>query len=409
MISHLRRYQTWSSPRAAAVAAAIALPLLLAVAGCRPDRQRSSAYVEIPSGSFARGWSADLKLAGREKVAAITPVGDLLIVQTNQNTAFALSASGGTIRWSSQVSSPDRLLGRPVLAGERLVFPAVDRLIVYTVQGQREKEIQLDRAVRSALSPAGEFVYLGFDYAGQGRLGRVSLVQPYVAVRWELLTRGAVSAAPAVFQDAVYAGSEDGNVYAVGEDRSPLWATPGNVFSTSGPIVADVKADDSGVYVASADSRLYALDRLTGKLKWQFFAGRPLRTPPLLTDDTVYQYVPGRGVVALEKLGGAYNREPKWVAESAVRPLAQDGQRAYLQSGDDNVLAVDRKTGKVVFSTRRGDLRVFAGSAAPGGDMVFASTEAGLVMGIKPVTTGGTTGQLVQAPADGGDLAIARR
>jgi outer membrane protein assembly factor BamB len=68
-----------------------------------------------------------------------------------------------------------------------------------------------------------------------------------------------------------------------------------------------------------------------------------------------------------------------------------------MQAGDSNVIAVDRKTGKTVFSTNRSDLRVFAGSATPTGDMVYAATERGLVFGVKPVTTGGTTGELVQA------------
>lgn len=392
MIHHLRMLAT---PRRAAVAATLAIPLFLVLAGCRPSRTTSQ-YVEIPAGSFARGWTADLRLGAGDRVVALTPLGDQLIVQTANNTVYSLSTGGGTLKWSSQVAAPGRLLGRPALAGDRIVFPAVDRLIVYTKFGQRERELELSRAIRSPLSATGEFVYVGFDYVGQGRLGRISLEQPFVPVRWELLTRGAVSAAPALFQDTIFAASEDGNVYAVSDERSPLWATPGNVFSTGGPITADVKADDSGVYVASTDSKLYALDRQTGKLKWQFFAGQPLHTAPMVTDDTVYQYVPGKGVVALEKIAGAYNREPKWVVESAVRPLAQDAQRVYMQAGDSNVIAVDRKTGKIVFSTKRADLRVFAGSASSTADMVYAATEAGIVLGIKPVTTGGTTGQLVR-------------
>jgi outer membrane protein assembly factor BamB len=43
------------------------------------------------------------------------------------------------------------------------------------------------------------------------------------------------------------------------------------VFVTSGRIVGDVKVDDSGVYVASTDSKLYALDRGTGKILWKYY------------------------------------------------------------------------------------------------------------------------------------------
>jgi len=364
--------------------------------GCTHSRDPGP-FVEVPAGTFVENWRIDLEL-GRNPVTAIDVVGDQLIVRTRSNLVYGLSADGGTIRWSSQVLAPDRTLGRPELAGDKIVFPTYGELIVYSQAGRREKEIQIDRSVRSAIAADGEFVYLGFDYGGQGRLGRVSLTSPYVPVRWELMARGAVSAAPAVFQGVVYAGSEDGNVYAITDERLAIWSLPGNVFATGGPIRADVKVDDTGVYVGSTDGKLYALDRVTGKIRWQYFAGVPLLTAPGLTGDTVYQFVSDRGVVAIDKLAGEPARQPRWVADYATGFVTTDAKHVYLRSADSRIVAVDKTTGAAAFRSERNDLRFVAGRDGA----VFAATADGLILGVRPVKSGGVVGTVVAAPGNRG-------
>jgi outer membrane protein assembly factor BamB len=242
-------------------------------------------------------------------------------------------------------------------------------------------------------------VYLGVDYAGQSRLSRVSLTEPYVPIRWELMARGAIGAAPAIYDNVIYSASGDGNVYAVTDQRLPIWALPGNVFATGGPIVADVRVDDTGVFVAGTDSKLYAIDRVNGRIRWQYFAGTPLTTPPFLTADSVYQFVPGKGVVALDKTTGEFNRAPRWNVESAVEVLGADARHVFLRTADNVILAVDKATGKLAFRTQRTDLAFFApATSARGETRLFAATVGGQILGIRPITTGGMTGQLVRAP-----------
>jgi len=226
----------------------------------------------------------------------------------------------------------------------------------------------------------------------------VSLTSPYVPVRWELMARGAVSAAPAVFQGVVYAGSEDGNVYAITDERLAIWSLPGNVFATGGPIRADVKVDDTGVYVGSTDGKLYALDRVTGKIRWQYFAGVPLLTAPGLTGDTVYQFVSDRGVVAIDKLAGEPARQPRWVADYATGFVTTDAKHVYLRSADSRIVAVDKTTGAAAFRSERNDLRFVAGRDGA----VFAATADGLILGVRPVKSGGVVGTVVAAPGNRG-------
>src|SRR6202012_5221604 len=105
---------------------------------------------------------------------------------------------------------------------------------------------------------------------GGGRVVNIDLTGTQyqsASVKWELATRGGISATPVIQQGLLYVGDDSGNVYAVNADtRAAVWAMEEegrepSVFGTGGPIHADLKADEYGVYVASMDSQLYCLNR----------------------------------------------------------------------------------------------------------------------------------------------------
>ena len=193
----------------------------------------------------------------------------------------------------------------------------------------------------------GDVVYGGVDYKNGGRLAKIDLTLPYNNTRWELMTGRGISATPVVYEAAIYAGGEDGNVYAVNEDRAGIWPLDGSFFATNGPIMAGLKVDDFGVYVASMDSKLYCLDRETGKLKWRFYSGHPLDKSPQVTADSVYESIPEVGVAAIDKTTGDPVRTARWIVKGAQRFLGEDSQYAYLRGGDNSILGVDKATGQI--------------------------------------------------------------
>ena len=112
--------------------------------------------------------------------------------------------------------------------------------------------------------------------------------------RWKFATKGPVHSSPAVANGLVYAGSVDGKFYAVdtatgqakwtfatkGERRFTAPGIHGAMPSTermpdpfdvflSSPVVAG-----GTVIFGSGDQHVYALDALTGALKWSFRHGR---------------------------------------------------------------------------------------------------------------------------------------
>jgi outer membrane protein assembly factor BamB len=258
-----------------------------------------------------------------------------------------------------------------------------------------------------------KMIYMPAATEEGSRLAAVDITRQVGPVKWEVLARGPITAAPAMYENVVYFGSQDHRVYAVTTSRQPVWPLDQFSFETDGEIKAAVKADGFAVYAASTDTKLYALDRLSGKIKWTYFAESALSTPPTPTEDTVYQYAPGKGLVAIDKTEGRVDREPKWVAADAVQVLSVGQKRVYVRLSDDTIGAVDKQTGDLLwrepkryakFTTNLQDATIFV--ATEGGE-VYAYQPVGEAAPARPAAAPGAAPKASSGPAATGMTAPA--
>lgn len=359
--------------------------------GCA-RRQPEPTLGPVPANGFVKGWGAALNLQ-RDQSSRIYLRDDLVFLYTRQNQVYILTASGGELIGLVQPASAASELRPPTLLGDKIVIPTIATLEVYDRRGRKLESIELERASRSSAAALNNFLYLGMDFVRGGRLVKLDINRPYGRTMWELMTFGPVSAAPAVYEETIFAASEDGRVYAVEESRDPVWLIEGGVFRTEGSIIADLRADDYGVYAAATDSKLYCLDRLTGRIRWTYFGGAPLRDAPVVTADRVYQQVPGRGLVAINKTEGQSSRNADWVAPNARQFLSADERHVYVLGTDSAVIALDKVSGQPRFRSNRRDFAIAASN--PAGTMIYAATRAGEVLAIQPVLKPGTVGEIV--------------
>lgn len=380
---------------------------LVVVAGCHKSIPESGPVVEIPAGSFAQGWRAELPLIRGNAVTSMQVLGDLLLVYTKNNTVYAINAGGGQVLWSASVAKPTDELREAVMFKDLIVFPTTSTLEVYNSLGTLQRSVNIGHAIRSDLATVDEFVYVGLDYSYGGRLAKLDTTRKFAPTDWELMTGAGVSASPVWKDSVLFVGGEDGAVYAVNEDRAPVWSIPGHVFKTGGRILADLVADDYALFVASTDTRLYAIDRNSGKIRWQFYAGQPLLKSPFVTEDSVYQYVPRSGVVAMNKTEGKFAREPRWTAPDARAVLSADANDVYVLTADKRIAALDKTTGEQRFISQREDLSIY--TAKPQSPTIFAASPEGLVISVKPVHKPGQFGELVQADNGLTDCLVALR
>jgi outer membrane protein assembly factor BamB len=207
-----------------------------------------------------------------------------------------------------------------------------------------------------------------------------------------MYTTQGISAAPVVLHDVVYAGGNDGRVWALTGGRDALWNLPGSAFQTGGKISADLVVDEAGVYVASQDKQLYCLDRTSGKIRWSYYAPSPLLESPYVSATHAYQFVPHVGLVAIDKTQGGQARTPVWVQPLARQVLSVDDKYVYVSAGG-SILALDKATGDPIFRSQRTDMTAFAVNMKD--STIYAATRVGTIMAVKPVLKPGTVGEIV--------------
>jgi outer membrane protein assembly factor BamB len=363
----------------------------------------------IPSGNFASVWRAQLPLKNTQ-VKSLAVNDETVFVYTANNGCIWLSREGGAIK-SIMVAAPlHDTLFPPITLPSRVVFLATSQFSVYERQtGKLLNITPLRYSASSAGAGDKSTIYFGVDHPNGGRViamttePKVGLLPdkhvPYdITPNWELYTGGQVLAAPAVMQDQVYSGSRDGRVYAVrGENRDVLW--PGldsGSFKTDGGILANLAVDKDGVYVSSLDSKLYSLRPSDGRLAWSYHAGRPLRDSVAVpTLSTVYLFVSGTGIVAIEKGGTQEIRSAKWAVKEGVQFLSSDDKFAYLRTADNGIIAVDKASGQTKFASKRKDFTIFATNTSDKDNSIFAGKPDGTIYRIHPVLKPGTIGEWV--------------
>ena len=406
----------------------ILLLAAVAMAGCNHSGPNvSETPRQLPKNSFERQWATELRNGDDDPVTAVHLSDQFVFAYRRGGTSTVMDRATGRMLHIDQPRDGTHRMHPPVVLKNRIVYPTTTFLEVFDFEGRyiphpmkTSDELEgpfsqsLKFVIRSDAIGTGRMLYMGGDFADSGRAVEVDMGRPYIPAVWTLMTPGAsISAAPALLKDVVYVASENGQVMAVQTDtRAPLWPLTNGVFEVRGGIMGNLAVDTTGLYFSSTDTKLYCLSTANGRIKWQYFAGTPLRQGPVITKDFVYQFVPGTGLVAINKgdqpagARGGFNRDARWVSGEGVQFLAEDDQYAYLRSSNNAVIAVDKQSGQTKFRSQRPDLSVFATNTKDG--MIYAATTGGRVMAVKPVLQAGSVGELVLAPVPQEPLASAR-
>ena len=140
---------------------------------------------------------------------------------------------------------------------------------------------------------------------------------------------GGFFSSPAVAFGRVYAGRDDGTIYAFDERTGRVeWAFPTNNFVYGSPAVARVPGTPPTVYIGSYDKHLYALDARSGRPLWSYGVGGPVPGTATVIGHTVYV----SSFKTQETLGidARTHRRTFRIKQAGYTPMVSDGRRLYL-------------------------------------------------------------------------------
>lgn len=179
-------------------------------------------------------------------------------------------------------------------------------------------------------------------------------------ILWKYQTDGRIISKPETWEkddeDNVIFGSEDGCVYCVRE-QGEVWKQklPGSVFSD--PLVWQDR-----VFVGCGNGNIYCLNAENGAVLWQFAAEGLMRQRPVVAGNILYAFVRNRHIwYALNALNGALvwrgnaDTDESLFVCGDVRPVITEGKvwcvdaqnrcPAYLSSGDGQLVWRDQEKG----------------------------------------------------------------
>jgi outer membrane protein assembly factor BamB len=199
-------------------------------------------------------------------------------------------------------------------------------------------------------------------------------VPQFTKIKWQFHTNAQVLSSPAIADGTLFIGSSDHFLYALDATTGALkWK-----FETGGRITSSPAVSGSVVYFGSFDSSFYALDAATGKLRWKFktagerrFSATHLHgaepaaelmpdpfdfylSSPVLANGTVYFGSGDAHIYALDAVSGNLKWKFKTGDVVHASPAISDGT-LFVGSWDSYFYALDASTGKEKWRFKTGE------------------------------------------------------
>jgi outer membrane protein assembly factor BamB/predicted phosphodiesterase len=176
----------------------------------------------------------------------------------------------------------------------------------------------------------------------------VNAEYPQVKEVWRTAGETAFYAPPAVYNNHIYVGDDNGvfSCYSV-QDGSRQWT-----FAAAHRIVGAAAVAENAVVFGSADKNIYCLHPSTGKLLWKFAAGEAVLGAAAINGNTAYIGASDHTFRALDLATGQLRWEfTEVTGYIETRPLLYDGA-VIFGAWDEKLYALDKHTGALRWTWR---------------------------------------------------------
>jgi len=162
--------------------------------------------------------------------------------------------------------------------------PHSDDLVDSSEYGQVRWTYKTNGLIYSSPAAYGGYCIFGstdyYVYCLDTSIAPKDPVAPFFTPRvyWKFRTSSQILSSPLAYNQVIYIGSNDQNLYAINQINGSLkW-----MFQTSGLIKSSPAAYGSNIYIGSYDKNLYAVDSATGSVKWTVNTNGTIECSPVI-------------------------------------------------------------------------------------------------------------------------------
>jgi outer membrane protein assembly factor BamB len=154
-------------------------------------------------------------------------------------------------------------------------------------------------------------------------------------------------------------------------------------FDAAGGIAGPIVRDGMSLFFASKDTNVYRVDMiglpLRRQLIWKYQTAGVLEKEPQVTQQVVYQNVPGKDLTAIDKQSGQF----MWSVSGGVDLLAEAEDKAYVITKNRNLVVMDNLSEKRLYSVNFAEVTRYTANITD--SKIYIADERGRIACLQPV------------------------
>jgi len=281
--------------------------------------------------------------------------GDSLYIGSDDKHIYAININDGKEKWKFKTGS--WVSTTPAFYNNKLYIGSRDGKIycLNAFNGKKEWEYYREESIFFNPSIEKGNLLIGASLYKTGNYEEILLnLDPETGEeKWNFRTDSSLYAAPFIFNNIVYLGSEGGNIYALNmENGKEIWKFEigGRVYSS--PVIFEdiLYVTCEGVF---KNGIIHLLNADDGRHIWEIAFEKPFRSSVYVAEDMVYAASLDKKIYAIDLT----EKNIKWTFETTdgirTRPLLYESV-IYLGSDDGILYALDGMTGKKLWHYKTG-------------------------------------------------------
>jgi len=314
------------------------------VAALRGEEAPPSPIPETKPHSLALHW---LVQAGEVAPTGGVISNGLILAAYEDGLVAAVRADDGALQWKTRL--PDSLTSAPAADGKMIYVGDIQGNLhaLSLADGHEAWSFTAGGSLHAAPLAAGETIFCSSSN------GTLFALAPDRSLRWKFTAPVGLYGAPTLAEGRLYLGANDGRLYALDASSGAL-AWPSGI-ATNGAIESQPVVADGRVIFGSGDGRIYALAVESGGQYWRYSTPDAVFAPVVVQEGVVYVASSGKTLSAADFLSG----RRIWQSELPAplrNPPAVQGERIYqLGEANPDLFVLDRQSGKLLESIPTGD------------------------------------------------------
>lgn len=320
-------------------------------------------------------WENELPIRKADSLERLLVLGNRIYALSDRNYMISLDTEKGNMIFGRTVAPAGFPIAGLRLYGDELISIGGSKLVeIDAISGVERRTVDVGFGIVCPASRNSSYFYLG----GVGNRLHALLVKDKVQAFEVAAENESAITSIAADENFVVFATDAGNVISITPNRPRrLWQ-----FDAAGGIAGPIVKDGMSLFFSSRDTNVYRLDivgLLGARLAWKYQTAGVLEKAPQVTEEVVYQYVPAKGVTAIDKESGRFI----WSVPGGADLLAEAKGKAYVITKNRTLAVMDNVRAKRLYSVNFARVSRYAANTTD--SRIYIADERGRIACLQPV------------------------